>query len=197
MRSIYAYQSTFVVCQALKVLPLLAVRSGEFRFSQWSEFDFEAALWTIPAIHRKLPREEKENPENVHLVPLSKQAIQILKELKALTGNARYVFPSQRSDDKPMSDDAINDAIDTMGYKGEMVGHGVQTMFSSSMNEQNFKSDAIERQLAHKEKNAIRDAYNRAEYLPERIRMMQYWADYLDALRQGADIVPLHSHRQA
>jgi len=84
-----------------------------------------------------------------------------------------------------------------MGYKGEMVGHGVRTMFSSSMNEQNFKADAIERQLAHKEKNAIRDAYNRAAYLPERIRMIQHWADYLDGLRQGADIVPLHGHRQA
>lgn len=192
MRSIYDYQGTFVVCQALKVLPLLAARSGEFRYSQWPEFDFEAALWTIPAIHRKLPKEEKEDPANVHLVPLSKQAIQILKDLKQLTGDAKYVFPSQRSNDKPMSDDAINDAIDTMGYKGEMVGHGVRTMFSSSMNEQGFNPDAIERQLAHKEKNAIRAAYNRAEYLPERTRMMQHWADYLDGLRQGAGVVPLH-----
>jgi len=106
---------------------------------------------------------------------LSRQAIEILKNLKELTGNARYAFPSQRSDDKPMSDDAINDTIDTMGYTGEMVGHGVRTMFISSMNEQNFKADAIERQLAHKEKNAIHDAYNSAKYLPERICMMQHW----------------------
>ncbi|MBL4759258.1 MAG: hypothetical protein JKY80_00145 [Mariprofundaceae bacterium] len=112
MRSIYAYQGTFVVCQALKLLPLVAARSGELRYSQWPEFDFETALWTIPAIHRKLPLEEKEDSANVHLVPLSKQAIQILKDLQQLTGNARYVFPSQRSDDKPMSDDAINDAIE-------------------------------------------------------------------------------------
>jgi len=196
MRSIYAYQGTFVVCQALKLLPLVSARSGEFRYAQWSEFDFEAALWTIPAMHRKLPLAEKEDPANVHLVPLSKQAIQILKDLKQLTGNAKYVFPSQRSDDKPMSDDAINDAIDTMGYKGEMVGHGVRTMFSSSMNEQGFNPDAIERQLAHKEKNAIRAAYNRAEYLSERTQMMQHWADYLDGLQQGADIVSLHCKKQ-
>jgi len=197
MRSVYAYQGTFVVYQALKVLPLLAARSGEFRFSQWSEFNFETAMWTIPAAHRKLPMDEKEDPANVHLVPLSRQAIEILKDLKQLTGNAQYVFPSQRSDSKPMSDDAINDAIDTMGYKGEMVGHGVRTMFSTSMNEQGFNPDAIERQLAHKEMNAIRDAYNRAAYLPERTLIMQHWADYLGGLRQGADIVPLHSHRQA
>jgi len=196
MRSIYAYKGTFVVCQALKLLPLVATRSGEFRTSEWPEFDLDGALWTIPAMHRKIPKQDKLNPANVHLVSLSHQAVEILRELKLLTGNGRYAFPSFAGKGEPMSENAVNDAIERMGYKGEMVGHGVRAMFSSSMNAQGFNADAIERQLAHKEKDAVRAAYNRAEYWEERTRMMQHWANYLDGLRQGADIIPLHQPQQ-
>ncbi|MDX8406458.1 MAG: tyrosine-type recombinase/integrase, partial [Mariprofundus sp.] len=196
MRSIYTYEGTFIVCQALKLLPLVATRSAEFRNAEWPEFDLDGALWTIPAMHRKILKEDKLNPTNVHLVPLSRQAIEILREIKLLTGNSRYVFPSFSGKGMPMSENAVNDAIERMGYKGEMVGHGVRAMFSTSMNAQGFNADAIERQLAHKEKDAVRAAYNRAEYLSERVRMMQHWADYLDGLRLGANIIPLHQKKQ-
>jgi len=197
MRSVYAYEGTYVVCQALKLLPLVAARSGEFRKAEWPEFDLDGALWTIPAMHRKIPSDDKRDSANVHLVPLSRQAVEILRELKLLTGNGRYAFPSSAGKNRPMSENAINDAIHRMGYKGEMVGHGVRAMFSTSMNTQGFNPDAIERQLAHKEKDAVRAAYNRAEYLSDRTRMMQHWADYLDGLRNGADVVPLHSRKWA
>jgi len=184
MRAIYSYQGTFVVCQALKLLPLLVVRSGEFRAAEWSEFNLDDAIWTIPANRRKLTKAMKENPKNVHLVPLSRQAIEILRELYQLTGSGRYVFPSVRGDVRPMSENTINVAIHAMGFKGEMVGHGVRAMFSSLMNEQGFNADAIERQLAHVEKNKVRAAYNRSEYMEERTKLMQFWADYLDKLRK-------------
>jgi len=183
MRAIYAYSGTYTVCQALKVLPLLAVRSYEFRHAGWKEFNFDDAIWTIPASHRKLSKAQKEDPRNFHLVPLSKQAVILLKDLQGLTGRCRYVFPSSRGDSRPMSENTVNVALQTMGFKGELVGHGFRAMFSSVMNEQGFNRDAIERQLAHKERNAVRAAYNRAEYLEERVEMMQKWADCLDELR--------------
>jgi len=191
MRAIYSYSGTFVVCQALKLLPLVAVRSGEFRSAEWDEFDLDGGMWTIPASHRKLKKADKAIPENVHLVPLSRQAVAILKELHQLTGTGRHVFPSARGDARPMSENAINVAIHAMGFKGEMVGHGVRAMFSSSLNEQGFNPDAIERQLAHTEKNAVRAAYNRSDYMEERVKMMRHWADYLDGLREGADVIPI------
>jgi len=191
MRAIHAYQGTFVVCCALRLLPLLAVRSGEFRTAEWCEFNLDDAMWTIPAAHRKLKKAAKENPDNVHLVPLSTQAVATLKELHQLTGRGRHVFPSARGDARPMSENTINVALHAMGFKGEMVGHGVRAMFSSSLNEQRFNPDAIERQLAHAEKNAVRSAYNRSDYMDERVEMMQHWADYLDGLRTGADVIPI------
>ena len=185
MRAIYAYKGTFVVCRALRLLPLLAARSGEFRLAEWHEFDFENALWTIPAVHRKLKKKLKEDPGNVHLVPLSQQALVILKELHQLTGGGKHLFPSVRGGTRTMSENTINTAFAIMGLKGQMVGHGVRSMFSTVMNEQGFNPDAIERQLAHVERNQVRAAYNEAEYLSERVKMMQHWADYLDGLRDG------------
>jgi len=192
MRAVHAYQGSFVVCCALKLLPLLATRTGEFRAAQWSEFNLDDGLWTIPASHRKLPKDDKEDPDNVHLVPLSRQAVEILRDLHQLTGMGKHVFPSARGDVRPMCENAINTAIHAMGFKGEMTGHGVRAMFSTSLNDQGFNPDAIEAQLAHSEKNAVRAAYNRGDYMEERTRMMQHWADYLDALRQGADVIPIH-----
>jgi len=185
LRSIYAYQGTFIVCQALKVLPLLAVRSGEFRRAEWQEFNFESAIWTIPAAHRKLTKDAKADPSNVHLVPLSRQAVVILKELQQLTGTGRHVFPSYRGDVRPMSENAINLAIHSMGFN-DMVGHGWRAVFSTILNNEGFKPDSIERQLAHAEKDITRAAYNRGDYMDERKVMMQYWSDYLDGLRDSA-----------
>jgi integrase len=119
-----------------------------------------------------------------HIVPLSDQAIQILEEIKPLTGNGRYVFPSVLTTGRPMSDNTINSALRRLGYsKDEMTGHGFRSMASTVLNENSWTPDAIERQLAHVEGNSIRAAYNYAEHLEERRRMMQWWADYLDRLR--------------
>jgi len=191
LRAIYAYEGSFIVCQALKLLPLVALRSGEFRTAEWIEINFDDAMWTIPAAHRKLTKDAKADPANVHQVPLSTQAIAILKDLQQLTGRGRHVFPSGRGDIRPMSENAVNVAIHAMGFD-DMVGHGWRAVFSTSLNEQGFNPDAIERQLAHTEKNAVRAAYNRGDYLDERKSMMQHWADYLDGLRSGADVIPIN-----
>ncbi len=116
---------------ALTDTAIKAARSDEFRKAEWPEFDLDGALWTIPPMHRKTPKDDKLNPANVHLVPLSRQAVAILREIQQLTGNSRHVFPSFAGRGKPMSENAINDAIERMGYKGEMVGHGVRAMFST------------------------------------------------------------------
>jgi len=182
LKAIYMYDGSFVVNQALKILPFFAVRSGEFRAAEWCEFDLDGALWTIPAAHRKLNKDAKADPSNVHLVPLSTQAVALLSELHEFTGHGKYVFPSSRGDSRHMSENTVNVAIHNLGFTG-MTGHGWRSVFSTTMNEQNFNPDAIERQLAHVETNSVRAAYNRSEYLPERIKMMQHWADYLDGLR--------------
>ena len=183
LRAIDVYSGTFIVCSALKVLPMLAVRGGEFRLAEWTEFNLDDAMWTIPASHRKLKMKAKKDPANSHLVPLSIQAVRLLKDLYNLTGRGRHVFPSVRGDARPMSENTINIALHNMGFKGELVGHGFRAMFSTTLNEQGFNRDAVERQLAHKEKDATRGAYNRAEYIDERIKMMQHWADYLDNIK--------------
>jgi len=148
LRAIQVFQGSYVVAQALKLLPYLAVRAGEFRMAEWREFDLDEAVWTIPANHRKLKKAAKDNPENIHVVPLSTQAVLLLKEIRQLTGRGKHVFPSVRGDMRPMSDAAINTAIAAIGFKGEMVGHGWRSVFSTTLNEQNFNPDAIERQLA-------------------------------------------------
>ena len=127
-----------------------------------------------------------------HIVPLSRQAIEVLKDLRPLTGGGRLVFPSSISRERPLSENTVVYALTRMGYKGRMTGHGFRSVASTLLNEQGFRSDLIERQLAHAEKNAVRAAYNRAEYLPERKKMMQEWADYLDKLKAGGVVIPLH-----
>ena len=129
-----------------------------------------------------------------HLVPLSRQVVETLRELEPLTGEGRYVFPSLRGGSRPMSENTLTSALRTLGYaKGEMTGHGFRTIASTFLNEMEWNRDAIERQLAHAPKDATRAAYYRAEYLTERRRMMQQWADWLDALRTGASVVPLRA----
>ena len=130
----------------------------------------------------------------VHIVPLSRQAIDILREIHPLTGHGRYVFPSPRTDSRPMSSNAILSALARMGYaKDEMSGHGFRSMASTLLNEQGWNRDAIERQLAHAERNSVRAAYNYAEFIPERKKMMQAWADYLEGIKSGAKIIPIRA----
>ncbi len=177
LRAIDGYDGHFWTRQALKLLSLVFLRPGEIRFAEWSEFDFELKTWIVPA--------EKMKMRNDHLVPLSRQVIELLEEIKSVKTNSKYLFPSIRSKDRPISDNTLNGALRRMGYKKEeMCAHGFRTIASSLLNESNqFRADVIERQLAHTEKNRVRAAYNRTEYLSERIEMMQWWADYLDTLK--------------
>ncbi|MHB1947072.1 MAG: tyrosine-type recombinase/integrase [Gammaproteobacteria bacterium] len=184
LRAINDYQGHFVTKCALRLAPLLFVRPGELRHAEWSEFDFEAAEWRIPA--------EKMKMRVKHIVPLSSQAMAILRELQPLTGNGKYVFPCVRTLKRPMSENTVNAGLRRLGYtKEEMTGHGFRSMASTLLNEQGWNRDAIERQLAHAERNNIRAAYNYAEYLVERRKMMQHWADYLDQLANSSNVVKL------
>jgi integrase len=175
MRALNDYQGSFVVSSALRLAALIFVRPGELRGAEWAEFDLEDAVWRIPSDRMKNRLE--------HIVPLARQAIEVLHDLQPLTGNGRFVFPNARSASRPMSENAVLAALRRLGYeRGEMTGHGFRTTASTLLNELGWSSDAIERQLAHTERNGVRDAYNRAEYLSERRRMMQAWADHLEAL---------------
>lgn len=182
MRSIDSYQGTFVVQSALKISPLLFQRPGELRQMEWKDVDLIAKEWR--------PLVTKTNV--LHIVPLSNQAISILETVKPLTGSGRYVFPSSRSDKRPMSDNTIRTALLTLGYDSDtMTAHGFRGMASTLLNEQGWSPDAIERQLCHMPRDQVRAAYNRAQYLEERRRMMQAWADYLDGLKNGAQVIPI------
>ena len=176
LRAIDEYAGEPSICFALKVLPFVFVRSVELRGAEWREFDFESATWIIPAERMKMKRP--------HTVPLAHQVITLLNDLHSLTGSGRYLFPSLFSASRPISDMGLLNALRRMGYaKGVMTIHGFRSMASTILNEQGYRADVIEAQLAHGEKNAIRAAYNHAEYLPERRQMMQEWADYLDELQ--------------
>jgi integrase len=170
------YDGSFVTKTALKLAPLLFVRPGELRHAEWSEINFDAAEWRIAAGKMKM--------KAVHLVPLSTQAIAILRELEPHTGDGRYVFPGVRSYARPMSENTVNAALRRLGYeKNEMTGHGFRSMASTILHEQGWPHEAIERQLAHAERNKVSAAYNYAEHLPKRREMMQAWSDYLDRLK--------------
>ena len=184
LRDIEGYQGAFVTRCALRLAPLVFLRPGELRKAEWIEIDLDKAEWRIPAGRMKM--------DAVHIVPLSTQAVAILRELHPLTGSGLYVFPGARTASRPMSENAILAALRRMDYStDEMTGHGFRSMASTLLNEQGFNRDAIERQLAHAERDGVRAAYNYAEYLPERKRMMQSWSDYLDGLSTGANIIPL------
>jgi len=173
--AIQTYEGYFVTKCALQLAPLFFVRPGELRQAEWEEFNFETNEWRIPA--------EKMKMKTTHIVPLSTQALNILKELQTYTGHSPYVFPSIRTLRRPMSNNTVLGALRRLGYgTDEMTGHGFRSMASTLLNEQGWNRDAIERQLAHAERNNIRAAYNYAEYLPERRKMMQHWADYLESL---------------
>lgn len=175
LSAIDGYDGDFRTQCALKLLPLLMCRTGELRFAEWEEFDFDAKLWRIPGDRMKMGRD--------HLVPLSQQAIEILQELKSVTGHTKYLLPGRRSDNRVMSENTVNVALRYMGFsREEMTGHGFRSLASTRLNEMGFRADIIEKQLAHEESNTVRKVYNRAEYLDERRDMMQQWADYLQNL---------------
>ena len=156
------------------------------RHAEWAEFDLDSAEphWRIPAEKMKMGEQ--------HVVPLAKQALVLIRELQSVTGRGTYVFPSLRSGSRPMSENTVNAALRRMGYSTEeMTGHGFRSLASTCLNEQGYHPDLIELQLAHAERNQVRAAYNKAQRLPERHKMMQAWADYLDGLRAGANIVPI------
>jgi len=186
MRAIKEHQGTFIVHTALQLSSYLLLRPVELRKLEWQEIDLEAKTITIPSHKMKM--------KQTHIVPLSDQALALLKDIQPLTGKGRYVFHGARNVNRPMSDGAINAALRHMGYdtKEQHCAHGFRGMASTLLHEQGFNSDHIERQLAHKEGNAIKAAYNHARHLPERTAMMQHYADYLDALRDGAKVIPIN-----
>ncbi len=180
LRDIDAYSGNMIVLAALRLAPYVFVRPGELRKAEWSEVDIEKAEWRIPALRMKM--------RVLHIVPLARQPLEILNDLAQYTGGGRYLFPSMRANSAPISDMTLLAGLRRMGYgKEQMTVHGFRSMASTLLNEQGYNRDWIERQLAHGERNTVRAAYNYAEYLPERRRMMQEWADYLDGLKTDKD----------
>jgi integrase len=177
LRAIDGYQGRQQTTEAaLKLAPLVFVRPGELRAARWEEISLEAAEWRIPAARMKM--------RDIHIVPLSRQAMEVLTDLAEITGPSGFVFPGMRDPNRPMSNNAITAALRRMGYTGEeMTWHGFRSLASTALNEQGYPPDVIELQLAHKERNEVRAAYNKAQRLDERRKMMQSWADYLDRLK--------------
>jgi len=184
LRTLDGYQGTLAVACALRLAPLVLVRPGELRKAVWSDIDLDAAEW----------RYHVTKTDSEHIVPLATQAVAILRELHALTGSGQYVFPGARTNGRPMSDNAILAAMRRMGItKDEMSGHGFRAMARTILDEVlQVRPDLIEHQLAHAVKDPNGRAYNRTAHLPERKKMMQQWADYLDRLKAGANVIPLH-----
>ena len=186
LRAIDGYDGLLVTKLALRLAPLVFVRPGELRKAEWSEFDLEGFEWRISASKMKMRRP--------HRVPLSRQAVAIVRDLQAISGDGRWLFPSVRTTARPMSENTLNAALRRLGYSSDqMTGHGFRAMASTRLNEMGrWNPDAIERQLAHQEMDDVRRAYmHAAEFWSERVKMMQAWADYLDELRDVGNVIPL------
>ncbi|HCN90354.1 MAG TPA: integrase [Oxalobacteraceae bacterium] len=181
MRNLAAYDGRKQTALAIRFIAYTFVRTGELRGAQWCEMDLEAAQWRIPAERMKMKEQ--------HIVPLSRQVVAILRELQTFTGDGRLVFPGDRNPNHPMSENTILYALYRMGYHSRMTGHGFRGIASTALNEMGYRSDVIERQLAHGERDGVRAAYNHAQYMPERIAMMQQWADYLDTIELGGNVI--------
>ncbi|MGZ8943746.1 MAG: tyrosine-type recombinase/integrase [Methylobacter sp.] len=184
LRDIDAYKGNFVVRTALQLQPLIFARPANLAAAEWSEFDLDAAEWRIAADKMKM--------KDAHIVPLSRQAVTLLRDIYPLTGSTKYVFSSYQGKtggEPHINREAIGAALRRMGYTGQHTAHGFRTTASTLLHEQGFHSDMIERQLSHAERNRIKAAYNRAQHLPERRLMMQAWADYLDSLKNGAEVI--------
>ena len=183
LRAIDASNSQGATRVAVKLMALTFVRTSELIGARWDEFDFDAAQWRIPAERMKM--------KTPHIVPLARQAIHLLQTLKEQTGHCALVFPNQNDHSKPMSNNTILKALNIMGFKGKMTGHGFRGMASTELHEQGYDHMHIELQLAHQERNQVSASYNHALYLKQRTTMMQNWADYLDELKAGAKVIPL------
>jgi integrase len=185
LRQLDAYDGDPSTKHALSLLILTAVRPGELRGACWSEIDAAGALWRIPADRMKMKTE--------HTVPLSSQALAVLEQMRPLSGGGALVFPSPYYPGKPLSENTFNSALARLGYKGIATAHGFRTLFSTCANEAGWNRDVIEKQLAHEDRDEVRGAYNRAQYLDERTKLMQWWADRIDAMRKGAEIIPFRA----
>ena len=197
----YHLQGRTLTQLALKLLVLTFQRSSEIRGARWEEFDLKKHLWRIPGV--RMDSEGNSyggmKMKSEHLIPLSKQAVTVIKEIKVISGQYELLFPSERDRNQPMSDNTLRLAMFRMGYDGNTTGkskavpHGFRATASSILNEEGFNPDAIERQLSHMERNGVRAAYtHHARYMDERARMMQWWADYLDTMRLGSNkVVPI------
>ena len=185
LRAIDTYEGNYTTLFALRIAPHVFVRPGELRHAEWEEIDPEAAVWRIP--------EGKMKSRRPHVVPLSRQVLEYLEQLRGLDGGSRYVFRSLTSRDRPMSENTVNAALRRMGYSGdEMTAHGLRATASTLLNESGLWSyDAIERALAHQDQNAVRGIYHRGQHWDERVRMAQWWSDYLDRLRESAEVIPI------
>jgi integrase len=185
LRAIEGFTGQPATAAALKLAPLWFCRPGEIRMAEWAHFDMDGSqpAYNVPPAIRKLKKRDKERTDTApHVIPLSKQALAILRELQLLTGRGQYLFPGARDPKRHMSDGAINAALARLGFKGEMVGHGFRHLASTSLRELGWPREVVEAQLSHKV-GGTEGVYNMAEYLPKRRKMMQAWADYLDALK--------------
>lgn len=189
MRAIDAYEGSFVVRCALKLAPLTFVRSGELRFAAWSEVDLDTAIWRIPSSRMKRTKAGKANGPD-HLVPLSRQAVEILREIQPVTGHRPHIFPSTRGEGRVLSDATLGAALRRLGFSNEeMTTHGFRAMARTLLVERCGVDEAVvEAQLAHRVRDSLGRAYNRTQFVDQRRDMMQLWADYLDTLRKGADV---------
>lgn len=185
LRSVWAYEGQPATKAALQLMAYLFPRPGELRLAEWPEFDLHTGVWSIPAQRMKMRRP--------HKVPLAPPAVAILRQLRKITGHGKLVFPSVRSELRPISNNTLNAALRRLGYSpDEATAHGFRATASTLLNESGlWHADAIERQLAHEDEDSVRRAYARAEFWDERVRMMQWWADELDALREGAKVIRL------
>jgi len=182
LRSIEVYQGTHVTRLAMKLMSLTFVRTSELIGAKWTEFDLEATRWNIPAERMKM--------RTPHIVPLARQALDVLFTLQTLTGESAWLFPGDRNAKKPMSNNTILKGLERMGYKGRMTGHGFRGLASTILHEQGYNHEHIELQLAHTPRNAVSAAYNHALYLEPRTRMMQDWADFLERTQRGGKLPP-------
>ncbi|NPT36311.1 tyrosine-type recombinase/integrase [Paraburkholderia xenovorans] len=182
MRDLDGYEANFQTVNAFRLMWLTLCRPSEAIEAEWSEFDLDASLWRIPAARMKKRRD--------HTVPLPRQAVEMLRAMYGVTGKGRFAFPHRDDRNRPMTAATLRQALKTLGWAGEYSPHATRTTGSTRLNEMNYSADWIERQLAHAESNNVRRTYNHAEYLEGRTKMMQGWADTLDALRDGAKIIP-------
>ena len=182
LRKLEDYTGHVTTSIALKLLLLTAVRPGELCGAAWAEFNLDRAEWRIPGARMKMGKE--------HIVPLSPQALALIDKLRELTGHTKYLFPAQGTKSQTMPTATLRNAVAKLGFSDRFSPHGARGTFSTLCNEAGFRSDVIERQLAHAEQNKVRASYNQAEYMPERRKMMEQWADTLDVLKAGAQIIP-------